>query len=63
MVYEVQQEKHQDGKKRIVLHRNMLLPCETILKEPKGFHLEKEKQKKLRKIITSHKIASASNTT
>ena len=43
LVYEVQPEKSQDGKKRRVLHRNLLLPCEVILEEPEGFHLKKEK--------------------
>ena len=42
---------------------HMLLPCEAFLEEPEGFHLKKEKQKKLRKVLTSHKFSDASNTT
>ena len=56
LVYEVQPGKYQDGKKRRVLHRNML-PCEAILEEPEGFHWEKEKQKKPKQqLVTSLSI-------
>ena len=48
LVYEVQKEKRQDGKRKRLLHRNMLLPYEVILEEPGGFHLKKEKHKKPR---------------
>ena len=58
LVYEVQPEKSQDGKKIRVLHRNLLLPCEVILEEPEGFHLKKEKQNKPTKAV-SHKLIIA----
>ena len=51
MVYEVQPEKSQDGKKRRILHRNILLPREAILEEPEGFHLKKEKHKEPKKAV------------
>ena len=60
LVYEVQ--KSQDGKKRRVLHRNMLLPCEAILEEPEGFHLNKEKHKKPKQ-VASHKFANNTSDT
>ena len=52
LVYEVQKEKRQDGKRKRLLHRNMLLPYEVILEEPGGFHLKKEKHKKQRQAAT-----------
>ena len=36
----------------------MLLPCETILGEPEGFHLKKEKQKKPQQETASHKFSN-----
>ena len=58
-MYEVQPEKSQHGKKRRVLHRNMLLPCEAISKEPEGFHLKKEKHKKPKE-VASHNFVRMS---
>ena len=43
LVYEMQQEKIHDRKKRRVRQRNILLTCEAILEEPEGFHQKKEK--------------------
>ena len=48
LVYGVQQEKSQNGKRKGILHRNMLLPCEAILEESEGFHLKKELQMKIK---------------
>ena len=56
-MYEVQPEKSRDGKKRRVLHRNMLSPCEAILEESEGFHLKKENHKKPKQ-AASHKFVN-----
>ena len=61
-MYEVQPGKSQDVKKRRVLHRNILLPCEAILEEPEGFHLKKEKHKKPKR-AASHKFANNTSDT
>ena len=58
----MQPETSQDEKTRRGLHRNMFLLCEAILVEPEGFHLKKEKQKKPRKALASHKFVNNSNT-
>ena len=50
LAYEVQPEKSQDGKKKSVLHRNMVQPSEAILEEPEGFHLKKEKHIKPKQV-------------
>lgn len=42
LVYVVQQEKNEDGEAWRILHRKFFLPCEAILEDPKGFHLNKE---------------------
>ena len=55
LVYKIQPEKNQDEKKRRAVYRNMPLPCEAILEDPKGFHLKKEKHKP--KQVASHKFA------
>ena len=55
LVYKIQPEKNQDEKKRRAVHRNMPLPCEAILEDPKRFHLKKEKHKP--KQVASHKFA------
>ena len=56
LVYEVQPGKNQDGKKRRVLHRNILIPREAILEEPEEFHLKKKKHKP--KQAASHMFAN-----
>ena len=61
LVYKVQPEKSQDEKKRRAIHRNMPLPCEAILEDPKGFHLKKEKHKP--KQVASHNFADNASDT
>ena len=62
LLYEVRPEKSQDGEKRRVQHRNILLPCATFLEKPEGFHLEKKKQE-AKKQAASHKFANKASDT
>ena len=61
LVYKIQPKKNQDEKKRRAVYRNMPLPCEAILEDPKGFHLKKEKHKP--KQVASHKFADNASET
>ena len=52
LVYEVQPGKSQDGNKRRVLHRNILIPREAILEEPEEFHLKKKNISQSKQLVT-----------
>ena len=54
LVYGVQQEKSQNGKRKGILHGNMLLPYEAILEDSEGFHLKKELQMKIKQEAACH---------
>ena len=54
LVYGVQQEKSQNRKKKGILHRNMLLPCDAILEDSEGFHSKKELQMKIKQEAACH---------